>query len=195
MSARRATRLLVGLAAAASTTLLAAPAAVAAGDAGRPGMCTGRSDPLTRLNAHASVSPKFVLNVETDSAGLPTGVLILGRGADRVYVDDICRVWQHLPGQEPDGAGEDVDETATTAHAVGLGALADGTPVLVRSDVRENADGTFFRVRYRVMGPHAGGGTTEPGGQVDGSEGEHDDEAWTRVPLEGWAPLDGMNLR
>ena len=51
MSAGNTTRFLVGLVAAGSTALLAAPAAVAAGDQGLPGMCTGRSDPLVTLNA------------------------------------------------------------------------------------------------------------------------------------------------
>jgi len=174
------TRLLVGLAAAASTTLLAASAAVASGDPGRPGMCTGRSDPLVTLNAHANGATKYILNLETDADGDPAGVLVLGQGASRVYVDDLCRFWQHVPGQEPEGEGHavegEVDEGATIAHAVGVGHLTDGTDVLVRSDVRETEEGRFFRVRYRATG-------------------QHDDEAWTRVPVEGWAPLKQLNLR
>jgi hypothetical protein len=189
MSARRTTTFLVGLAAAASTTLLAAPAAVAAGDNGLPGMCSGRSDPSMTLNAHANTSMKFILNLETDAVGDPTGVLILGQGSSRVYVDDLCRFWQHIPGQVPDGEGhegEDVDEGATTAHAVGIGTLTDGTAVLVRADVRETEEGRFFRVRYRVMGQH---------GESEGADEGHEDEAWTTCPVEGWAPLKQLNLR
>lgn len=199
MSARRTTRLLVGLVAAVSTPLLAAPAAVAAGDSGQPGMCSGRSDPLMTLNAHANGTPKFVLNLETDAAGAPEGVLILGRGASRVHVDDLCRFWQHLPGQVPEGEGhegEQIGEGATTAHAVGIGSLEDGTKVLVRTDVRENEEGIFFRARYRVMGMHGEDHATESGGsESEGSEDGHDDGSWTRIPLEGWSPLDLMNLR
>lgn len=192
MSARRTTRLLVGLAAAASTTLLAAPAAVAAGESGLPGMCSGRSDPGMTLNAHANASTKLVLNLETDATGAPTGVLIVGQGSSRVYSDALCRFWQHVPGQVPEGgdhegeAGEDVEEGATTAHAVGIGYLTDGTKVLVRADVRENEEGRFFRARYRVMGMH---------GESEGGEQTHEDEAWTTVPTEGWAPLKQLNLR
>ncbi len=205
MSARRATRFLVGLAAAASTTLLAAPAAVAAGDTGLPGMCSGRSDPGMTLNAHANGSTKFVLNLETDATGAPTGVLILGQGSSRVYVEDLCRFWQHLPGQVPEGEGhegEDVDEGATTAHVVGIGFLTDGTKVLVRADVRENEEGRVFRVRYRVMGQHGEGETGETGdegheggGGSPGTDEGHEDEAWTMAPIEGWAALKQLNLR
>jgi hypothetical protein len=195
MSAHSTTRFLVGLAAAASTALLAAPAAVAAGETGLPGMCTGRSDPSMTLNAHANGDPKLILNLETDAAGAPDGVLVLGRGSGRVYVDDLCRFWQHLPGQVPGGEGhedgghegEDIDEGATTAHAVGIGWLTDGTKVLVRADVRENDEGRFFRARYREMGQH--------GGETAAVEEGHDDEMWTRVPVEGWAPLKQLNLR
>ncbi len=183
MPARSNSRFLLGLAVAASTALLTAPTAVAAGETGLPGMCTGRSDPLTSLTAHANGTPKYVLNLESDESGHPTGVLVLGRGPGRVYVDDFCRLWQHLPGQLPEGEGhpgEEVDEDATTAHAVGIGSLQDGTRVLVRTDVRENDEGRAFRVRYRVMGAHGEDGT---------------DEAWTRLPVEGWAPLDLFILR
>ncbi len=195
MSARSTTRFLVGLVAAGSTALLATPAAVAAGDSGLPGMCTGRSDPLVTLNAHANGETKFVLNLETDAVGAPYGVLILDRGASRVYVDNLCRFWQHVPGQVPEGEGhegEEIDEGATTAHAVGIGHLTDGTKVLVRSDVRENEAGRFFRVRYRVMGQHGGEAEALTAGEL---EDGHDDEAWTRVPAEGWAPLKQLNLR
>jgi hypothetical protein len=115
-------------------------------------------------------------------------VLILGRSADRVYVDDFCRLWQHLPGQEYGGHhdGEDPPEGTTTAHAVGIGVLPDGTEVLVRTDVRETEEGAFFRARYRLLG--ASGGHED-----DGAMGH--DEEWTAVPAEGWAPLDHMDLR
>ena len=72
---------------------------------------------------------------------------------------------------------------------MGIGTLADGTRVLVRTDVRENEEGRFFRVRYRVMGQH--GGSTASAAVDEG----HDDESWTRVPAEGWAPLNRLNLR
>jgi len=183
MSAGRTARILVGLVAAASTTLLAVPAAAAADD-GLPGMCwAGRPAPLVTLNAHANGTPKYVLNLETDAAGDPTGVLIVGRGSQRLYVDDLCGFWQHQPGQEPGHGGEEVPEGATIAHAVGIGTLRDGTRVLARTDVRETDEGMAFRVRYRPMGEH---GEEEPG---------EDEESWTRVPAEGWAPLDLLKVR
>lgn len=191
MSART-TRMFVVLAAAAGATLLAAPAAGAMEEpGGLPEMCTGRSDPSTTLNAHANGTPKYVLNLETDAAGAPTGVLVLGRSADRLYVDDFCRFWQHVPGQEggEHGGGEEADEAIATAHAVGFGQLADGTRVLVRTDVRETDEGSFFRARYRPMGGHG-----EEGGPAPAAMAEDEGE-WVTVPAEGWAPLDLLNLR
>lgn len=190
MSPRITTRMRVALVGAAATAALLAPAAVAKGEeaGGLPGMCTGRSDPSTTVIAHANGAPKYVLNLETDAAGRPTGVLILGRSGDRVYVDDFCRLWQHLPGQEYGGHedGHESLEGATTAHAVGIGTLKDGTRVLVRTDVRETDEGAFYRARYRPLGAS--------GGHEDDGATAHDDQ-WTAVPSEGWAPLDRMDLR
>jgi hypothetical protein len=166
------------------------------------------------LNAHANGRPKdipkYILNLETDSSGAATGVMVVGKAAERLYVDQFCRFWQHLPGMEPGGGGHepgeghdpgaghvpgDEAEGATMAHAVGIGTLRDGTRVLVRTDVRGTEEGTFFRVRYRAMGQHGG----EEGHEVTAAEGEdgetHKDEAWTMVPVEGWAPLDMLKLR
>lgn len=173
-----------------ATCWWAGPASAAEG---QPAMCQGRTDASTTLIAHANGEPKMILNLETDAAGLPTGALILGRGGDRVYAETFCRLWRHLPGQEPDGAGEAVDESATTAHAVGVGTLRDGTRVLVRADVRETEEGAFFRVRYRAMGQHGG----EDEGSAGHDAGGHDetDENWTRVPVEGWLRLDRLMLR
>jgi hypothetical protein len=169
-----------------------------------PGMCMGRSDAGMVLNAHATGSPKFILNLGTDAAGHPDGVLILGRGSTRLRVDDLCRFWMHMPGQEP-GAGheggdhgegmEEVPEGATVAHAVGIGQLGDGTRVLVRADVRETEEGRSFRVRYRAMGQHGGEEGHDVALAEPGTEEGHDDEAWTRFPVEGWAALDMLKLR
>lgn len=195
MSTTRTSRLLLGVVAAASSAVFTAPAALAAGDTGVPGMCNaGTPSPLTTLNAHANGATKLILNLETDLAGDPTGVLVLGRGAGRVYTDDLCNYWEHVPGQVPGGEGHegggheggDVDEGATTAHAVGIGHLTDGTRVLVRADVRETDEGAFFRARYRAMGQH---------GEDDGVEGDDGHEEWTWVQGEGWAPLDLLKLR
>lgn len=192
MSARTTMKSLVALAAAAGVTALAAPAAGAIEEpGGQPAMCTGRSDPLTTLNAHANGTPKYVINLQTDAVGSPTGVLVLGRAADRLYVDQFCRFWQHVPGQEAGGhsGGEEADEAIATAHAVGFGQLVDGTRVLVRTDVRETDEGYFFRARYRPMGGHGEDAASAPAAMTE-DEGE-----WVTVPAEGWAPLDGMNLR
>jgi hypothetical protein len=197
MSATRTRRFLVGAVATVSSMLLA-PAAVAAEHDGQPGMCSaGQPAPLMTLNAHANGTPKFVLNLETDASGVPSGVLILGRGEQRVYTDDLCNFWEHQPGQVPGGEGHDgeghageaeVPEGATIAHAVGIGHLTDGTEVLVRADVRETEEGAFFRARYRALGQH------EEAEGTDGGEA-HEDEAWTWVPGEGWLPLDHLKIR
>jgi hypothetical protein len=90
--------------------------------------------------------------------------------------------------------GEEAEEGATTAHAVGIGMLADGTRVLVRTDVRATEEGMFFRARYRVMGQH--GGESLSAAAAGGHEDDgHEDESWSRIPAEGWAPLDQLNLR
>jgi hypothetical protein len=167
-----------------------------------PGMCQGRSDPNVVLNAHAQ-SPKLILNVSTDQLGVPYGVLILEKGALRLYADLFCRLWQHLPGQPTGGEceGETPDdaatepEGATIVHVVGLGNLKDGTAVLVRADLRETEEGKFFRLRYRVMGSHGGheNETIAPAAHDDG--GGCEDETWTRFPAEGWAPLKLLKAR
>jgi len=162
-----------------------------------PGMCNGRTDSNVVVNAHANSTVKYILNVSTDAAGVPSGVLILSKGAQRVYVDEFCRVWQHLPGQEPGGGGAceegDVPEGAAIVHAVGIGQLRDGTRVLVRTDARETEEGAFFRVRYREMGGHD---EEHPTALAHDDEGcSEEDESWTRVPSEGWAPLKLFNLR
>jgi hypothetical protein len=169
-----------------------------------PGMCMGRSDAGMVLNAHANGTPKYVLNLETDAAGVPSGVLIIRRGAERLRIDRFCRMWQHLPGQEPGGGHEGGgheggghegggagEEGATIAHAVGLGQLADGTRILVRTDVRGVEEGTFFRVWYRPMGQHGGG--EEP--HAVAAEEPHEEESWVKLPAEGWLPLDMLKLR
>jgi hypothetical protein len=187
--------MLLSSAALVGAALLAAPGAGAVEGPDLPGMCLGRSDPGMTLTAHANGTPKYILNLETDATGDPTGVLILGRSKTRVYADDLCRFWQHMPGQEPGGGmGEDAEEGATTAHAVGIGMLADGTRVLVRTDVRVNEEGMFFRARYRVMGQH--GDESVTAAADDGhDDGGHEDDSWTRIPTEGWAPLNQFNLR
>lgn len=86
--------------------------------------------------------------------------------------------------------GEEAGEAIATAHAVGFGQLADGTHVLVRTDVRETDDGSFFRARYRPMGGHG-----DDGGQEQAAAMAQDEGAWVTVPAEGWAPLDLLNLR
>lgn len=191
MSAHTRTRTRAALVGPIAAALLLVPTAFAQGDeagTGQPGMCTGRSDASLTVVAHAYGAPKYITNVETDPDGRPTGVLILGKSPDRLYVDDFCRLWQHLPGQEYGGHDEGVPpaEGTTTAHAVGIGTLSDGTRVLVRTDVRQTEDGAFYRIRYRPLG----------------GSGDHDDhltvtghEEWTAVPTEGWAPLDRLVVR
>lgn len=195
----------LAVAAAAAVSIVASGAAGAAGPE-LPGMCNGvRNAPSMVLNAHAnggsSVAGKYILNLETDASGAAEGVLIVGTGAKRLYVDQICRFWQHLPGMEPGGGGHDSSdghvpgeeaEGATIAHAVGIGSLRDGTRVLVRTDVRGTEEGTFFRVRYRQMGQHGG----EEGHDAAAEDGQtHEEESWTMIPVEGWAPLTMLKLR
>lgn len=161
------------------------------------GMCNGRSDPNVVVTAHANgsmVPIKFILNLTTDPAGLPAGTMVLGKGAGRVIAEDWCRLWQHVPGQQPghdggDGhepggmpgggghepgggcAGEhddmatEGDHGATIVHAVGAGLLTDGSRVRVRVDARGTDEGLFFRVRYKPMGAgHGDTGHDESGG-------------------------------
>lgn len=169
-----------------------------------PGMCKGRSDANVVLNAHAQ-NPKFILNVSTDAIGMPYGVLILEKGETRLYVDLFCRLWKHLPGQEtggecegesPHGAkAQDEGEGATMVHVVGMGNLQDGSPILVRADMRETEEGKFFRVRYRVLGEHGGHEEALVAPTEHEDEGDHEDESWTKVPVEGWAALKLLKVR
>jgi hypothetical protein len=172
-------------------TSLAVSTAAAEGDQ-LPGMCNGRSDANVVVNALARGDTKYVLNALTDATGTPEGVLILGKDGTRFYVDQFCRVWQHLPGQEPgsgSGCSADVPEGATIVHAVGLGQLDDGTRVLVRTDARETEEGKFFRVRYRAMGGHEE--ELVALAEDDGCAGDD----WVSVPDEGWAPLNRLSVR
>jgi hypothetical protein len=203
--------------AAAAGVLIVPSAAARAEGPTMPGMCNGvRNAPSMVLNAHAngrsSAAGKYILNLETDPEGIAEGALIVGTGVARVQVDQICRFWQHLPGMQPGGGGHETGEGgmdhdsaeghvpgeeaegATIAHAVGIGSLRDGARVLVRTDVRGTEEGTFFRVRYREMGQH--GGEEGHDATAEGEPGQtHDDESWTRIPGEGWAPLKMLKLR
>lgn len=165
--------------------LATAAVAHAAEGSGLPGMCTGRSDPNLVINAQTQEGTKYVLEVATDADGHPTGALVLGQGPGRLFVDQFCRAWQHLPGQP---AGECGDATAsTTAHAVGI-AEFQGERVLVRTDVRRTDEGASYRLRYRPLdGQGATASETEGGGCSD--------EGWIRVPPEGWAPLHHLKVR
>lgn len=164
---------------------------------GLPGMCSGRSDPDVVVNAHGR-KPKFILNVSTDGFGMPEGVLIFGQGANRLYADLFCRVWQHIPGQPSggeceSGEGEVIPEGAVIVHAVGFGSFRGGPSLLVRVDARETDEGRFFRIRYRPLGG-------DHGGHEQVAAADHEDEGcegggWTRYPVEGWAPLNQLNVR
>lgn len=162
-------------------------------------MCNGRKDPNVVITAHANgrSATKYILNIRTDASGAPDGVLVLGRGNDRLIVEDWCRVWQHLPEQPyPEQCEEGPPpEGAITAHAVGTAMSVTGERLLVRTDMRETGEGRFFRVRYREL---PGGEDHEPGEEPGHEPGEEDgceDETWTRIPAEGWAPLDQMRVR
>jgi hypothetical protein len=169
---------------------------------GLPGMCNGRTDANVQINAMANgrSTIKYVLNIETDAAGQPTGTLILGQGKERMKVEEWCRVWQHQPGQPYGSCSADIPEGAVTAHAVGI--LARGEErTLVRTDIRQTDEGTYFRVRYRILPSHDGHDGDE-GGHDGGSGGGHDedeggceDETWVRVPAEGWSQLHTMKVR
>lgn len=185
--------IIVGLLAIAGMVLVAPGAADA--ESTTPGMCNGRSDGNVRLNAQAWGAIDLRLNVVTDPAGRPAGLFDVGQGPSRIRVDKLCRLWQHVPGQSPEGRGEEDDpEGATNVHVVGTGRLPDGTAVLVRADVRALAarDGrlgsygkTEFRVRYRPLGSH----------DHEEFAAEEEEEGWVRIPAEGWAPLNRFNLQ
>jgi hypothetical protein len=170
----------------------AGPAPAVAAETPTVPMCSGRKDPSLVLTAHANGRPngvpKFVLNVSTDPAGIPTGSLVFGRGPGHLVVTEFCRVWQHTPGTESNCETE-YPEGATTAHAVGTTWL-NGVPVVVRADVRETAEGRYFRLRYRQLGEHDEAMTAKEEG------GDECEGGWTRYPSEeGWALLDQFRLR
>lgn len=155
-----------------------------------PGMCSGRSDAYLQVTAQASgagSAHKVLLYVENDTQGSPSGILIVDPGPDQLLVDNLCRVWQHLPGQSPKG---DCEETypagATTAHAVGIGEK-DGQTMLARIDVRQLAGGQMlYRLRYRPWDPTS---AEDEGG--DSCE----DAAWTWLPAEdSWSPLTSLSI-
>lgn len=194
---RWSARLALGFTLAVLAGAIAEAPGAASGESTTPGMCNGRSDANVRVLAQARGAIPYRLSVATDSAGRPSGVLDLWQGPARLRVDQWCRLWQHIPGQPPGEDGdEEVPEGATIVHLVGTAKLADGTPVLVRTDLRAlaNRDGslgpygsTQFRVRYRPMGGH-----DEP---TATGAGEDEEEGWVRVPAEGWAPLNLFNIQ
>lgn len=186
----------IGLVAGLTAVELASPDSPALAQHALPGMCNGRTDPNVHINATANGpgAHKYILNIWTDAAGTPRGRMILGQGADRITVDDWCRVWQHLPGQAYGACGADIPEGAVTAHAVGI-ATYGSQQLLVRTDLRETHEGMFFRVRYRTIGQHGGDHDAEESGHEDGEEG-CEDETWTRIPSgEGWAVLNSLTVR
>ena len=194
---------IIGLVAGVVTMGLSARSTALAEEPGLPGMCNGRSDANVVLNAHAngkpSEVPKYILNLWTDASGHPFGVLVLGKGKDRLEVTDWCRLWLHQPGDTPEGGGQcegdeghDPNEDMVNAHAVGIG-WKDGQKILVRTDVRSNEDGMFFRVRYRVMEQHH-----DDDGHLDAAAHEDEEDCeggWTREPQEGWHPLKQLKVR
>lgn len=196
---------LIMIAIAAASTV---PSAVAQEDQ-MPGMCNGRTDANLSVNAHANGprgdAPKYILNISSDSLENISGVLILGQGRDRLEVTEWCRLWHHLPDQPYGDCDDEQDTGSTNVHAVGIATLRDGQEVLVRTDVRENDEGLWFRVRYRAMGDHDGedgeDGGCEDGGDGCGDggggheEGGCEDEGWTKVPEEGWLALDKLKVR
>jgi hypothetical protein len=159
-----------------------------------PGMCNGRTDPNMVVVAVANGREhptKFILSLTTDAAGTPTGTLILGQGPLRIEVTQWCRLWLHVPGQAEGGSCEHAapDEDAVTAHAVGVGVLPDGQRITLRADVRETDEGAVFRVRYRVPDEHHDEQTAlaEDHDECEGG--------WVRIPIEGWLPLQQLNVR
>lgn len=162
-----------------------------------PGMCNGRKDPDTLVEARAGAAkadasqPGYTLNVRTDADGLPTGVIVLEQGGDRLYADELCRLWGHVPGES---AGQCPDagsaEGSTVVHVVGIGSFRDGAEVVVRADMRETKDGRFFRVRWRpIDNEHESEAPASPQAAGDCGEG------WDRYPDEGWAPLDALDVQ
>lgn len=182
----------LGVAAAAVALLAVAPAS-AASESGLPGMCNGRSDAGLVVHAQAHDPTKYILNLTSDGAGVPTGVLILGRGGPetRLYVDEFCRVWRHLPDQPGGGAcAADLPDGAVVVHAVGIAHRPDGTSLLVRTDAKQADSDPEFRVRYREFGSHDHVADVAVHDEGDGCS----DEGWTRFPEEGWAPLHQLRL-
>jgi hypothetical protein len=209
---KRSIAVLVGLVGLLTGTVSMQPAGsgvpVFAQEHQEPGMCNGRTDSNVGVNAHAngrpSEVPKYILNLSTDDLGAPNGTLVVGRGKGRLLVQEWCRMWLHQPGSESGGhcsgdEGHDPDEDIVNAHAVGI-AWYKGERVLVRTDVREHdvrkhdvsehEDKREFRLRYRAIGQHH---------EDETSAAEEDDgcgdESWTRIPTEGWYPLDRLKVR
>ncbi len=159
---------------------------------GSTGMCRGRSDAnivLTASNnglgatAFSGTSPGYEIEIETDAEGHPTGALVSGHGADELRVDEWCRLW--APGSlgEQNGEGEAAETGASMVHAVGFGEFGDGTRVFVRTDVKSTEDGMSYRIRYRELA------ITELAPVGGASDQLRNDEGWTRIPEEEWAPL------
>jgi hypothetical protein len=162
---------------------------------GSTGMCHGRSDAnlvLTASNVGLEVtSPGYEIEIETDAEGHPTGVLVSGRGADQLRVEEWCRLW--APRSSGEQSGErDASETETTmVHAVGFGELGDGTPVFVRTDLKSTEDGLNYRIRYRELQdrPETGRGDAAEVTPLAGEGDQGVDEDWTQIPEEEWAAL------
>lgn len=181
-----------------------------------PGMCSGRTDANVNVKANGTSVQRggpggpatvitYRLDISSDESGVPSGVLAIGPGPNRVLVTDFCRLWQHLPGQPVGECGNEEDIGATNIHAVGIATLPDGTEVLIRTDLRENEEGQFFRFRYRELGQHGdeeegdgcggGDGCGDGGGTGHEGGGGCEDESWVRVPEEGWLPLSHLNVQ
>jgi len=176
----------------AAVSTIGSPARAA--DEAVPGMCNGRTDADTVVVAVANGRghpTKFILSLTTDAAGTPTGTLVLGQGPQRIEVMQWCRLWQHVPGQPEGGSCEHAApaEDAVTAHAVGQGSLPGGQRITIRADVRETDEGAVFRVRYRAADEHHDD-LTALAEDHDECEG-----GWVRVPVEGWLPLQQLNVR
>ncbi len=163
------------------TPITSMPSRAAAAATTTPGMCNGRSDPGLHVTVQAGSSSgqPFFVDLWNGPSGGATGSLVMPvpGSAERLVVTDWCRVWQHQPGTPSSGTcGLTYPEGAVTAHAVGTTRL-NGQDLLVRTDVRQLATGEMsYRVRYRPLAAESVTDDCETG--------------WTKLPAEGWYPLD-----
>lgn len=169
-----------------ATTVFGSAGQLVAAEHGGP--CRGESQPNRRIEAHlvgagSRTKPKIVLHIGSAANGAIEGKLVLGRGSERISLENWCRIWGAggESDHDHDSAGDDGTVHEGMVHVLGTETRPDGTQRYIRVDIGAEEGG-----RIRVM-TRSIGHDTKMGGGSDG-------HGWQSLTGEGWLRLSRMRI-